>query len=323
MTVLTLVVSALLSGQAPAAPQPIIDVHVHAFGAEDFGPRPVHFCAPNRGWPGHDPVAGMEAYARTVFKEPDCARPLVSAADDASLRDRTIAELKRLNIVAVTSGSPQRVADWSRHAPWRIIPGIMFGDTHFPAVEELRDLHRQGRLKVLGEITTQYAGIAPNDPKLEPYYALAEELDIPVAIHMGLGPPAISYLGRSEYRIALSDPLALEDVLVRHPKLRLYVMHAGWPMSDRMIALMYAHPQVYVDVAVINWYLPKPEFQTYLKRMVDAGFGKRIMFGSDQMVWPDAIAAAVHGIESADFLNYEQKRDIFYNNAARFLRLKQ
>jgi len=94
-------------------------------------------------------------------------------------------------------------------------------------------------------------------------------------------------------------------------------------MLDRIIALMYAHPQVYVDVAVINWYLPTREFQTYLKRMVDAGFGKRIMFGSDQMVWPDAIAAAVQGIESADFLSPEQKRDIFSNNAARFLRLKQ
>ncbi len=30
----------------------------------------------------------------------------------------------------------------------------------------------------MGEITAQYAGIAPNDPKLEPYFALAEELDM-------------------------------------------------------------------------------------------------------------------------------------------------
>ena len=34
-------------------------------------------------------------------------------------------------------------------------------------------------------------------------------------------------------------------------------------------------------------------------------------------------AAATEGIESADFLTPEQKRDIFYNNAARFLRLEQ
>jgi hypothetical protein len=47
------------------------------------------------------------------------------------------------------------------------------------------------------------------------------------------------------------------------------------------------------------------------------------MFGSDQMVWPDAIGRAVEGIESAAFLNEQQKRDIFYNNAVRFLRLEK
>jgi predicted TIM-barrel fold metal-dependent hydrolase len=45
------------------------------------------------------------------------------------------------------------------------------------------------------------------------------------------------------------------------------------------------------------------------------------MFGSDQMTWPDAIGMAVVAIEKADFLSAEQKRDILYNNAARFLRL--
>jgi hypothetical protein len=47
------------------------------------------------------------------------------------------------------------------------------------------------------------------------------------------------------------------------------------------------------------------------------------MFGSDQMFWPEAIKMAVEGIESAKFLSAEQKRDIFYNNAATFLRLDQ
>jgi len=28
--------------------------------------------------------------------------------------------------------------------------------------------------------------------------------------------------------------------------LRLYVMHAGWPFLDKMKALLYEHPQVYV-----------------------------------------------------------------------------
>jgi predicted TIM-barrel fold metal-dependent hydrolase len=118
-----------------------------------------------------------------------------------------------------------------------------------------------------------------------------------------------------------SNPLLLEDVLVEHPDLRLYVMHAGWPMLDELIGLLYAHPQVYVDVAVINWVLPRAEFHRYLRRIVEAGFGDRIMYGSDQMNWPQSIRKSIEAIRSAPFLSEEQKRDILYNNAARFLGL--
>jgi predicted TIM-barrel fold metal-dependent hydrolase len=41
------------------------------------------------------------------------------------------------------------------------------------------------------------------------------------------------------------------------------------------------------------------------------------------MVWPDALSAAIETIEKAPSLSTQQKRDILYNNAARFLRLKQ
>ena len=54
-----------------------------------------------------------------------------------------------------------------------------------------------------------------------------------------------------------------------------------------------------------------------------AGFVKRLMFGSDQMVWPEGIGMAIEGIESAEFLTDEQRRDIFFNNAVRFLRLDE
>lgn len=100
-------------------------------------------------------------------------------------------------------------------------------------------------------------------------------------------------------------------------------MHAGWPFLDDTIALMWAHPQVYAGLGVINWVIPRKEFHAYLKRMIDAGLGKRLMFGSDQMVWPESIGLAIEGIESASFLSEEQKRDIFYSNAARFFRVEE
>jgi hypothetical protein len=153
---------------------------------------------------------------------------------------------------------------------------------------------------------------------MEPYWQLAEELDVPVGIHIGTGPAGAHYLGARGYRAALHSALTLEPVLVRHPSLRVYIMHAGWPMIDDLLALMYAHPQVYVDVGIISYWIP--DFEWYLRRIVEAGFGNRIMFGSDQMIWPEAIPRAIRRIEGMDSLTPAQKRDIFYNNAARFFR---
>ena len=45
--------------------------------------------------------------------------------------------------------------------------------------------------------------------------------------------------------------------------------------------------------------------------------------GSDQMIWPGTIERAIAVIDEAPFLSKQQKRDIFYNNATRFLRLSK
>jgi hypothetical protein len=99
-------------------------------------------------------------------------------------------------------------------------------------------------------------------------------------------------------------------------------MHYGSPLIDEMIAMLYSHPQLYVDIAGNNWSLPRKEFHRHLRRLVEAGFEKRILFGSDAMVWPRTIEVAIESVETAEFLTPEQKRDIFYNNAARFLRIR-
>jgi predicted TIM-barrel fold metal-dependent hydrolase len=115
----------------------------------------------------------------------------------------------------------------------------------------------------------------------------------------------------------------LDEVLVKHPKLRLYVMHAGYPMLDDTLASLYHHPQLHLDIGVIVYTQPRPAFYRYLRAIVEAGFGNRVMFGSDQMVWPGVIERSIAVINEAPFLSAAQKRDILYNNAARFLRLSK
>jgi uncharacterized protein len=291
----------LLSSVALAQPQPprrIIDMHLHAYDT--------------------DPRFG------TTFASPALPVKLVASKDAAAHTEETFAAMQRLNIVkGVVSGQRAAVLRWHERAPQQIIYGYDISHPDDIDVDLLRREHAAGRLQVLGETAPQYEGILPNDPRLEPLWKLAEELDVPVAFHMHPGPPNAPYFGFPNMRAANGNPMLLEDVLVRHPRLRIYIMHAGWPFLDEINALLYAHERVYVDLGALAWSRPRPEFYRFLRGLIDAGYGKRIMFGSDQMVWPHVIEHAVRVIEGADFLTSEQKNDIFYHNAARFLRLEE
>ena len=306
---------------AQGAP-PILDMHLHALPADGQGPPPVAICTPFDPFPSWDQREPYGEVFLRMHKEPPCDDPIWSPATDGELMERTLEILERHNVFGVLSGTPERVAAWRAAAPDRFIPGLGFQlGAESPPPAELRKMHEEGRLAVLAEVTNQYAGIAPDDERMEPYWQLAEELDLPVGIHIGTGPPGVIYLGASGYRGRLHSPLTLEEVLVRHPRLRVYVMHAGYPMLDDLLALLYAHPQVYVDIGVIVYTQPRAAFYRYLQAIVEAGFGNRVMFGSDQMVWPEAIERSIAVIEEAPFLSDKQKRDILYGNAARFLRL--
>ncbi len=296
-------------------------MHLHAHPLAFYGSPPPAVFANDQdvSWPAADP---QKFEIETLFGG---SHGIAAPTTDESVLSETLEILERRNIYAVTSGPLDVVSRWRSAAPERITPAISFipgdGPPDPATIPELRRQFAEKKFAVFAEIGAQYRGLAPSDPALEPFFALAEELDIPVGIHMGVGPPGAPYWSDPKYRARFGDPLLLEDVLVKHPKMRLYVMHAGWPLTDNMIALLFSHPQVYVDISCDNWNQPRKEFYRELRRLVEAGYGKRIMFGSDQMVWPKTIEIAIDTIESADFLSAEQKRDIFYNNAARFLRL--
>ncbi len=309
---------------APAQqrPLPVIDVHLHAALAESQGPPPLGVCVNGAGFPVWDPQRPWPDTFMAVLKKPLCPDPVWSPMTNDQLLQQTVDVLKRRNVIGILGGPPGRVQRWRADAPEHIIPSVSLElpkATLTPTT--LRELHGKGQATVLAEVTNQYQGIAADDPMFEPFLAVAEELDIPVGIHVGTGPPGAPYLGFTRYRARLHSALALEEPLLKHPKLRLYVMHAGWPMIDDLLAVLWAHPQLHVEVGAIVWALPRAEFYRYLQRIVEAGFGRRVMFGSDQMVWPGVIERSIQVIEEAPFLTGAQKRDILYDNAARFLRL--
>lgn len=271
---------------------PIIDMHIHAYGESN----PMYGLT-------HPPTLRGMTYEG------------VESAEEH--KEKTFEQFRKHQIVkaVVTDGQL-----WHADAPEAI---LIAGTNKSPDV--LRRQHEEGKLQVIGEMSPFYAGIRADDPSQIPYFELAEELGIPVGLHIFPGGPnyGIHLMPdmMAKTRTYNAHPSQVEELLVRFPDLKLYLMHGGWPHVSELKALMYAHPNLYVDVAVLNWVLPQEELHNYLKSLIDAGFGNRIMYGSDQMVWPEVIGVGIEAINAAEFLSWEMKEDIFYDNAAEFLNL--
>jgi len=267
---------------------PIIDMHVHAHGDASV-PHRLCFPAPCKGEP-------------------------TKAQDGDDVRVQTIAEMRRLNVV-LGYLSVGEVDAWRAEAPDLFLPALALGHPNEIDIERMIKDLQSGRIQALGEVGVQYAGIPIDDPSMDPFFAFAYEHDLPVLVHnAGLG-------GAPDFPTHLGNPQRLAPILVKYPGLRLFVENAGWPFLEDMVSVMYQYPSVYVDVSTILHLTPRKVAQRHIKGLVDAGLGSRIMFGSDQMKWPEVIGVAIETIETSEFLTTDQKDDIFYNNAARFLRL--
>jgi hypothetical protein len=148
---------------------PIFDVHLHT------DPPASALGMPN-------PVTGVRPAANTL-----------------ALRDAVIGECRKYNVTrAVLNGWPGTLERWAEVDPKRFIlaPMILNTNKHpVMSVLQLRTEIGQGRASAVGEITSQYAGLNPSDPILEPYWALAETMDVPVMIHMGTSFPGTAYAG--------------------------------------------------------------------------------------------------------------------------------
>ncbi len=269
-----------------------------------------------------------------------------SAIADVHFHDlgpRTDSSLRAMEAMGVKTvvmiGTPAQLATIPERAGMRIIraltlpcpggrmpnAGIPCYSTggEWPVLDSVRAMVRDGRVQMFGEINAQYGGIRVDDPAMEPWFALAEELDIPVGVHLGIGPPGIAYADHPgprqkspAYSGAAGDPLALESVLRRHPKLRVYVMHAAWPMRDAMLYMLYMHPRLHVDVSVLQYAIPRAAYLDYLRDLVNSGFGRRIMFGSDGSA--ARVKEGIDAIRTADFLDADQQADVLGRNAERF-----
>jgi predicted TIM-barrel fold metal-dependent hydrolase len=284
-------------GQAPNNVY-IIDVHLHAMNPENFVvPASVTFGA-----------------ARKTFGK--------NERDPEALLRRTIAEMDKNHVSkGVISGDDDVVEKWVQRYPNRFLPSYNhWCDGKPETVAKFESEWKAGKWKAIGELGLPYGGHPLNDPACFPLFELAQRYDIPVFFHTGFGGPnPQSFVPK--FRISLSDPLLLEDVAIRFPQLKIVIMHMGWPFYDHALYMLFAYENVYLDTATVNWLLGKKLFNRMLEEAVDTVGSDRILFGTDQMVWPQMITPAVESIRSAPFLSEQDKRNILGENARRLLKI--
>ena len=277
---------------------PIIDMHLHSYSDDFWGPAP----SPATGNP-----------SGTTAREQ---------------MEQTFEVMRKHNIVlgAVSGIDPSSGNAWYSYDQNRTLRGIELREpSEFMSADSLRMMIQDGSLDMLGEVGAQYFGYSPSDPAYYPFYKVAEEEGIPVGIHTGASFPGTPFRCCPKFRLKMGNPLLLEDMLVEFPKLKVFMMHAGGtgPFSQYALMMMNMYPQLYTDISIINW-MPgmEPVLESFLRQAKQMKMLDRVLFGTDQMIWPEAIGVAVNRINSLDFLTAEEKADIFYNNAADFLGLE-
>lgn len=286
-----LLIVSLLIGHAQ-----VIDVHLHSYSNEDYQRI------------GGAPHMGIESPKN----------------GDLHLK-QTIQEMDKNNIqFAVISGWDFKSVEKYVKADPRFIPGYMDGQTIMP-LSEFEQLVMTGKIKVFGEVSAQYFGRTLNDSIYAPYLKICEKYDIPVGVHTGAGSPMRPFMKCcSNFRISLGDPYLIEDVLVRYPKLRVYLMHGGEVHFEHTIRMMTMYTNLYIDISALLWV--EPFVLDYGVRLLKLAKQHseidRVMFGSDQMAWPGAISKSIEVLNSQSFLTDTDKKMILYDNARTFFKLK-
>lgn len=268
-------------------------------------------------------------------------------SEDAPYLKEVLVEKDANNIVMslLSITEPDDLENWGEAAPGRFMVGIMVPcpkNTQepfykcFPETQGWADLDwlraeiEKGRITLIHEMAFNYFGLRPDDERLAPYWALAAEYDLPVGMHTGRGPgPEGQNSTRSQpgccpnYDKEMGNPELLRPILERHPGIRMWMQHVGAGRGDHAyhwdeaLALLADYPNVYVELSITNGALPEPVYAAALKRLIDAGYGDRIMYASDNI----SAEKILGRLSRMDFLSDSQKNAILYDNAATFLRL--
>ena len=173
-----------------------------------------------------------------------------------------------------------------------------------------------------------------SDSNLEPLWAAAESLNVPVLLHgashskwANVGPPYLAFsLGRTLDTTILATKLILGGLMDRYPKLKLMLCHGGGFLpyqigrihqayirgTEKVAELKLEGPESYLSMLYYDTVTLNPRS---LRLLLDLAGSDHVMLGSDY-VWEPMGGGIKDAVESAG-LTGEQVDDIYSNTASR------
>jgi len=154
----------------------------------------------------------------------------------------------------------------------------------------------------------------PNDKLAYPLYAVLEEAGSIALFHTGHSGIGSGLPGGGGFRLKYGNPMAIDDVAVDFPGLRIVMAHPSFPWQDEALSVAMHKPQVFIDLS--GW-SPK-YFPPELVRHAGSMLRNQVLFGTDYpLITPERWLADFETLDIPD----EARSLILRENAMRLLGL--
>lgn len=170
-----------------------------------------------------------------------------------------------------------------------------------------------------------HSGFYPNTEALFETYELAQDRGIPVLCHTGIKAHPMQHM-------VYNDPLYLDEVAVKFPRLKLVIMHAGYPWVKNALMVSRLNENVWIDFTFLDVleYTFREEglLESTVKQFARVLGTDRLIWGSEgwdlglPMFEDEGVARVqkcIGKLLSLDFLTDDEKEKILYGNACRLL----
>lgn len=266
---------------------------------------------------GHDHLSpelreGVTRYFRAETKLP-------TAQDVADYyRDRRMMAVVFTVDSALTTGQPrvpnEDVIDAALRNPDVLVPFASI-DPHrgHEGVAEARHLVEEGTVRGF-KFHPNLQQFHANDALAYPLYEVIEAGGLIAMFHTGHSGIGAGLPGGGGIRLKYSNPMAVDDVAVDFPSMKIVLAHPSFPWQDEALSLAMHKPQVFIDLS--GW-SPK-RFPPQLVAYARTRLRHQVLFGSDfPLIAPD------RWIEDFDTLDIgsDVRPLILKDNAVRLLGL--